>query len=521
MPKMILPLLVLTALLAGCATDSLELAPPAANKPWRPKTDATGRILPGVSMPEQNNHDQSFTLPGATSPIDLGHVPEIKANHDYSLLELIDLAESNNPLTAMAWNTAREVALAAGIARSAYLPRLTAAAVGGHQTYQVKLSGPSLSTNNGSQGDGVITSLSLNWLLFDFGQRDALVEAADQATVVANVSFNAAHQELIHAVSVAFYAHSAAEARVKLAEQSLKSATAVQEVANERLRQGVGTAIDTAKADHGTAQAKLNLVQSQGAAKNSYQALLTAIGISPMTKMNIEDITSRKFNVAMTTAVDNIIADALARRPDILAAYAEEKAALAASEAAEADFLPKIFVSGTGAYSNGGLYLTQIPSVGSQSSIGNFGNSGFGATVFGGITMSLYDGGTKNAVLGQTRAKAEKATLNLTQKRNLAVKEIIVAQNTLETGISTYDAASKMLKASEVTFDGALTAYKSGAGSITDVLISEIQLLQAKVTITEAHSATLSAAATLALATGSMDSVLDNRSMINQSQSNN
>lgn len=516
MSKRLLTLLMFTAFVQGCASDSLDLAPQAANRPWKPRTDSAGNIQPGASIQGENDQDHSYTLPKASPSADLGHPPEIKKNHVYSLLELIDLAESNNPLTAMAWNTAREVALAAGIARSAYLPRLTAAAVGGHQSYQVKLSGLSMNTSNGAQGDGVMTSLSLNWLLFDFGQREALVEAADQATVVANVGFNAAHQELIHAVSVAFYAHAAAAARVKLAEQSLKNATTVKEIAEARLHQGVGTSIDAAKAEHGAAQANLNLVQSQGAVKNSYQALLTAIGISPMTKMTIEDISSRQFDLSMSRAVDNIIADALAKRPDILAAYAEEKAAKAASEAAEADFMPKVFVSGTGAYSSGGLYLTQIPSIGSQSSIGNFGNSGFGATVFGGITMSLYDGGTKNAVLEQTRAKAEKASLNVTQKRHQAVKEIVIAQNTLETGISTYDAACKMVKASELTFDGALTAYRSGAGSITEVLTSEIQLLQAKVTVTEAHSATLAAAATLALATGSMDSVVDGRSITDQ-----
>lgn len=509
MLKSPLTLLIASLWLQGCATDAEKLAPQQPDKPWKPRTDATGRIQPGEPMPEGDKGNRSFTLPLDRNSVDLAPSPSIKPAHPYSLLDLIDLAESNNPLTSMAWNTAREVALAAGIARSAYLPRLTAAAVGGHQTYQVKLSAAPLSGTNGAQGDGVITSLSLNWLLFDFGQRDALVEAADQATVIANVGFNAAHQELIHAVSVAFYAHSAAESRVILAEQSLHNATLVQEIADERLKRGVGTAIEASKAEQATAQARLNLVQAQGAAKNTYQGLLAATGISPLTKLKIEDISSRKLDMSMTAKVDDIITEALARRPDILAAYAEEKAAKAASDAAEADFLPKIFVSGTGAYSNGGLYLTQIPSIGNQSSIGNFGNSGFGGTVFGGITMSLYDGGTKQALLGQTRAKAEKAALNLTQKRNLAVKEIVTAQNTLETGISTYEAASKMLKASELTFDGALTAYKSGAGSITDVLIGEIQLLQAKVAITESQSATLSAAATLALATGSMDSIND------------
>ena len=494
--------------LAGCATDSEKLAPAQPNKPWKPQTDAAGRILPGEPRSDGAGPDRSFTLPKDASSLDLHAGPEIDPRHRYSLIELIDLAESNNPLTSVAWNTAREVALAAGIARSAYLPRLTAAAVGGHQTYQVHLSGPAFGGST-SQGDGVITSLSFNWLLFDFGQRDAHVEAADQATVVANIGFTAAHQELIHAVTLAFYAHSAAQARADLAEQSYQNALRVQDIAAARLRQGVGTAIESSKAEQATAQAKLNGVQARGAAKNTAQALLAAIGISPLSHLTIEDVTTRKLDITLTTSVEQILSEALSRRPDILSAYAEEKAAKAMSEAAEADFLPKVFLSGTGAYSSGGLYLSQIPAIGNQTSIGNFGSSGLGATVFGGIALSLYDGGTKEAVLGQARAKAEKASLNLTQKRNLAVKEIVTAQNTLETGIAMYDAAAKMVKASELTFDGALTGYQSGAGSITEVLLTEMQLLQAKVAMTEAHSATLSAAASLALATGSMDAIAE------------
>ena len=68
-----------------------------------------------------------------------------------------------------------------------------------------------------------------------------------------------------------------------------------------------------------------------------------------------------------------------------------------------------------------------------------------------------------------------------------------------------YEAATSMIAASELTFDAALTAYRSGAGSITEVMLAETQLLQARIASTEAHGATLSAAASLALATGAMD----------------
>jgi hypothetical protein len=46
---------------------------------------------------------------------------------------LVDLAEANNSLTPTEWTAARDAALAVGIARSAYLPRLIVAALGGYQ----------------------------------------------------------------------------------------------------------------------------------------------------------------------------------------------------------------------------------------------------------------------------------------------------------------------------------------------------------------------------------------------------
>ena len=66
-----------------------------------------------------------------------------------------------------------------------------------------------------------------------------------------------------------------------------------------------------------------------------------------------------------------------------------------------------------------------------------------------------------------------------------------------------------MVEASELTFDAVSTAYRSRVGSITDALTNEIKLLQPKVAVTEGHSATLGAATTLALVTGSMDSIQD------------
>lgn len=74
----------------------------------------------------------------------------------------------------------------------------------------------------------------------------------------------------------------------------------------------------------------------------------------------------------------------------------------------------------------------------------------------------------------------------------------------LRTSLAAYAAATSVASAANTTFDAALAAYRSGVGSITDVTVAETQLLQAKNTSTDAYSAALSAAATLALSTGSL-----------------
>ena len=121
-------LAVLCGLLTGCATSALEMAPDRPDRPWTPATNANGEIIPEAKASPEELSKATYVLPANS---ELANVPAplaLDRGRAYSLAELIDIAQSNNPLTRTAWNNAREVALAAGIAKSAYLPRLAAAA---------------------------------------------------------------------------------------------------------------------------------------------------------------------------------------------------------------------------------------------------------------------------------------------------------------------------------------------------------------------------------------------------------
>jgi outer membrane protein TolC len=139
------------------------------------------------------------------------------------------------------------------------------------------------------------------------------------------------------------------------------------------------------------------MIQATGAAQNAYLTLISAMGISPLTQIKVADVSDRRLTPAMAGSVEKVISAALAQRPDILAAYAAQKASLANVRAAEADFLPKIFISGTSSYNNGSLNISAIPSIGNQASIANLSGNQFGSTVFAGVTLPLYDGGTRDS----------------------------------------------------------------------------------------------------------------------------
>lgn len=497
---------LLSAALAGCASSAIDMAPDRPDRPWVPATTTDGAIIPGAKAQSGGGVGlANYTLPANPALGSVPAPPDTVPEHAYSLAELIDLAESNNLLTRTAWNTAREAALAAGIARSAYLPNLTASAVGGHQSVHNNDAASALNLDRESS-DGVVSALSLQWLLFDFGERTAVLNAAQQGSVIANIGFTAAHQQVIYHVSLAYYTERAARARVETAARSLDNAEHVQLAAEERRAHGLGTVVEVAQARQATAQAQLLRVQAEGFAQDAYQSLIAAIGISPLTRLAVANLPPRHLTSAAAEPVERIVADALGRRPDVLAAYAAERASEANMRAARAEFLPKLFLSATGAYNSGHLNLSTIPSVGQSPGAVNLTGNQFGSTVFLGITVPVFDGGLRRAMLEQARAKADDASLALTHTREEAVRQIVAAQNALTTSLNAYSASATLVEAAKVTFEAALTAYRNGLGSITDATVAETQLLQATNSLTDAHSAALAAAATLALAVGSLGS---------------
>jgi len=143
---------------------------------------------------------------------------------EYTLPDLIDLAEQLNPATRSAWQNARQALALVGVSKSAYYPFLSLAAAAGYTRFFVPF--PKLEVNQAAlkrvlaTGGPVQTAvtltegnplhfdvlyqseLTMKWLLFDFGQREANVSAAREGLLIANVAFNATHQRVVQELSL-------------------------------------------------------------------------------------------------------------------------------------------------------------------------------------------------------------------------------------------------------------------------------------------------------------------------------
>ena len=501
----------LAGALAGCASSALDLAPATPSTPFKPPS-APDAGEQAASSSTTASGARDFGLPPAPglpfAQPDVGLEP----GHVYGLAELIDIAQTSNPETRTSWELARQAALGVGITKALYLPVVTATVVGGYQHFSHGGQVANLpSASSAGDVDGTISGVALQWLLFDFGERDALTRAAKERSFATNIAFNGTHQKIIYDISRAFYEYTSARQKVAIAKQSKIESARLRDAAHARFVHGVGTTVETAQADQLLAQATFDLVEAEGAERDSYHALLAAVGISPTTKIAVQDVSGRPLQPASMVPIEHFLDQTIASRPDIQASFAAARAAREGITAAEAEFLPKVFVSVSETYLTGHLNVTSLPSLssitqGASSGALSTSTNQSNATVLGGVSVPLYDGGVRDAGVLLARSRTDAADANVLRLQQVAASEIVSADDALRTSLAAYQAASGLVHASVVTEDATFSAYKSGIGTLTAAIDAEKALLGARLAQAQAHGVALIAASSLAFLTGRLSS---------------
>ena len=501
-------------LLACSCNDTRDLAPASPESPWRTAVTVRG-APPDTASPHA---PQSALTSGAVAgrynlpkdpalPWPDDH-PAIDGAHDYSLVELIDIAQRSNKQTRIAWEQARQAAIQVGMSRAAYLPEITIDALGGYQRsvtpFPTNLGNFSNKGYITSNAEGLFPAVTISYLLLDFGGRTANVVAAKQASYAANVSFTAAHQQVILDVSRAYFELGSVDAQIESAAQSLKNAQLLLDSAEDKLRHGEGTVTDVDQARRSVAQARYTMTQAASSRNASLYSLLSAMGAPPDAKLRVAVASSQPLPRQVGATVKQLMQTALERRPDLLADLAKLRASQAQVDSARSDMFPKLLLSAKGSGKYGQISTEDLPSTKIR---------GTEAGVYLNFSWTLYQGGMLQNRVRLAKSAAAQAVDTLQQAQEQAMRQVALSYDELASGLAQYDAAVALQTASQTSFDSASDAYRHGVGTLTDASNAQTSLASARSTVAGVRSQVLTTAAALAFATGQLTSSQDASSL--------
>src|ERR1700686_2235859 len=118
-------------------------------------------------------------------------VPDSLKN--YTLPELVDVAEQNNPETRVAWENAKARAAELGISQATLYPTLAAVALADTNRSQLFFSPDYFRQTSGTFSPVLV----LDYTIFDFGRRLQEVAISRSNLLAANFLFNNTHRKII------------------------------------------------------------------------------------------------------------------------------------------------------------------------------------------------------------------------------------------------------------------------------------------------------------------------------------
>lgn len=419
------------------------------------------------------------------------HEASIDAEHVYSLGELIDIAESNNPTTQAAWNRAKVTAASVGIAKSELYPTIIATASGRNYLNPLLLYQAFTKQDLGVFDTGV----HLAYTLVDFGARRAEITAAQARLVAANLSFNNEHLILIRQVSQAYFNLLRARGLREAAEVSLNDARTTEAAAQERRNNGLATVPEVLEAKAATAKAVYDLQSAIGAEKVEIGNLARAITTNPVKPLKVEPLDQLRIPDKLDQSVEDAINTAFKHRPDLQADQARVSAAQAEVKHAQASYYPSLTFDGSKGW---------IRAFGEQHGYpGTYAQTHTYDAILG-LKWTVFDGLRREKSISQAKAEEKVATDEVRDRQDEITNQVWNDYSNAETALEQRLAAAALLTASQESYSAALESYKDGVRNFLDVLAAEDALAQARAIDVTARTQVLQTFTDLQFGTGDL-----------------
>jgi outer membrane protein TolC len=334
----------------------------------------------------------------------------------------------------------------------------------------------------------VAPTLSLNYLLLDFGGRAARVEAARQALEAANWTHAATLQSVLFAAIQAYYQMFAAHASLQAADATEKSTQKAFDAAAYRYEIGSAALSDKLQAQTTHAQAKVNRRTAAGNAQSSLGPLAAVMGLKPQSSLQFEPPSLTGPNVDREKDVQELIDLAKTSRPDLAAAEAQVKATEAGILQARSGSMPTLSLVGN---------YTYLETLG----VSNISSWAIGVQV----AVPIFTGFNNTYQIKSAEEQVEMQAANRDKLEQSIAQEVWRAYYTLAATRENLQNTQELLDSAVQAEKVALGRYEEGVGNIVELMNAEANLANARYQFVQAHYNWRIGKAQLAQALGRLD----------------
>jgi outer membrane protein len=388
------------------------------------------------------------------------------------LFEAIERSLCGSPRTRSAWAGVKAAAAGLGLAKSAYLPTVDVTAQYSRDHAQTTVDGPpDLGTRYTQNYDS--ESVSLAWVLYDFGGRSAALKSGKQLLLAAQANQNTALQAAFATTATHYYAAQAAAAKVESTRRIEAGSQKSLDAAAARYNTGVAPVTDQLQANTAHAQA----VYERAAAEGAYQAALGVLAVDmslpPDTMLTMPPLDAGALpNSEFVHAVHDLLDEATQNHPSVVAAKAQWQAALANVDITRAQGLPKISLTGTFTHADEPLNAN----IGTLTYPAHVRDATAGISV----TMPLFEGFAGSYRVRQAEAEAQVQEQALRDAQQQVAIAVWTGVQTLEADTENLRNIDVVVQSARAAFDAARQRYASGVGTILELLSSQTVLAGAE-----------------------------------------
>jgi outer membrane protein len=304
---------------------------------------------------------------------------------------------------------------------------------------------------------------TVSQLITDFGHTSNLLASARLQARADEQSAVATREDVLAAVDQAFYNAQQTHAVLRVAEQTVASRQLLADQVSALTKSKLKSELDLSFANVNLAQAKLLYLDALNNDKAAIASLSAILGYS--TVESFELVSDTEALAPPPADVDPLIADAFARRPEILALEFESEAAEKIHLADRDQMYPTI--SALAAYGDSPVRDDRV--------YGPYGAVGVN------LQIPLFTGFRYSAQSREAELRAQAMRQRLADLRNRISRDVRTAWLTASTAFDRVNVSQQLLGQANLALDLAQTRYKLGLSSIVELSQAQLQQTQAEI----------------------------------------